>query len=65
MSRITYTEKDGPRGRRVQVRLAGKHVGTITPDGQKWRYFPKGRNVPGEAFTTIEKVKRSLETDND
>lgn len=63
MSKITYQEADGPRGRRAKVKLDGKYVGMIAPDGRDFRYFPKGSNVPGRAFPSVDGVKRSLETD--
>lgn len=46
----------------IKVKLDGKHVGNIKclPD-KKWAYFPKGSNAHGEAFMTVEAVKRSLE----
>ena len=62
---ITYREvgKFGTSSFRIQVLLAGKRVGDIQPVLNGYRYFPKGSNVGGEAFLSIDQVKRSLEDD--
>lgn len=54
---ITYDEEM----HEIKVRLEGKQVGTIT--GSKsmgWWYKPKG-GAPGQIFSTVNEVKRSLE----
>ena len=47
----------------IDVKLFGKTVGKILPtrlrDG--WQYFPKGKKIGGEVFTTFSEVMKSLE----
>lgn len=60
MSKITYSET---RTGSIKVKLGGEYVGSIVRNGcAYWHYQPKGRgNPPGDSFTSIESVKRSLE----
>jgi hypothetical protein len=62
---ITYREVGKPASSdwRVQVLIAGKRVGDIERVFSGYRYFPKGSNVGGASFSTIQEVKRSLEED--
>lgn len=50
---------------RIQVLLAGRRVGDIHPVLNGYRYFPKGSNVGGKAYPTVDEVKRSLEDDDE
>jgi hypothetical protein len=58
---ITYEDI----GLYVNVKLEGKHVGTIVeaPEGG-FRYQPKGSKNFGETFATRDEVKASLEGDS-
>lgn len=65
MELITYKRGEGSASGRWLVYLAGKHVGNIRKEKieSKWtyRYYPKGSQVGGEAFSTLIECKKSLE----
>jgi len=43
------------------VFLDEKRVGKIKKDSDGYRYYPKGHNIAGEAFSTLGECKESLE----
>lgn len=59
MGAITYRET---RIGSIKVFVDGTYTGSIVRNGTYWHYKPKGTSVPGTSYTTVEAVKRSLET---
>lgn len=46
----------------IKVKLDGEYAGSIVRNGMLWHYQPKGRgNPPGESYSTVEAVKRSID----
>ena len=62
---IEYEYTEGNQSAPVKVRLDGKHVGTILPVLNGWRYYPVGSRNGGEAFNTVAEVQRSLEDEQE
>lgn len=60
---ITYRSvgEFGMSSWRMQVLIAGRRVGDIHPCLNGYRYYPKGSNVGGKSFPTIQEVQKSLE----
>lgn len=61
---IEYDYGDGPSSA-VKVFLDKKHIGTIFPVFNGWRYYPTGSRQGGETYPTVQEVQYSLENDND
>ena len=64
MGKLSYRERQRVNSTNIEVRLDGKYVGTIRPNGASlWHYTPRGTKTPGESFPSVDAVKRSLEAD--
>lgn len=44
----------------LKVKLDGKYVGDIKPVNGGYQYFPKGRNIGGDVYPSIDLCKKSL-----
>lgn len=59
---ISYTPTPGKYGT-VTVRVDGKVTGYIRPVLDGFKYFVKCSTTAGDRYTTMDEVKRSLESD--
>lgn len=55
---ITYEQKEPTK---IKVLLYKKYIGDILKDEKGWRYKIARKNIFGQYFPTIGKVKESLE----
>lgn len=65
---FTYTNQTKGNRCKIAVRLEGKLIGHIRGglNGTGgFRYHPKGSRLSGDEFSSIEKVKRSIEHGDD